>query len=155
MSPACGWSGPQCTPRNFLVLGFQYKVRCRPFPGTSRGTAEEIRAGAPPGKDAPDRVRTVCIQNRKKRGEGKPETFDFLGLTHISGKSQKGKFVLKRKTIIKRMRGKLQAIKQELRRRMHDPVKQTGEWLQMVVQGYLTTTRYLETFNGCTFFAKE
>ena len=51
--------------------------------------------------------------NRKRRGEGKPETFDFLGFTHISGK-----------------------IKQQLRVRMHDPVPQTGAWLRSVVQGY-------------------
>jgi RNA-directed DNA polymerase len=57
-------------------------------------------------------------------------------LPHICGKSQNGKFVLKRKTIAKRMRAKLQEIKQELRERMHDPVKQTGEWLHSVVQGY-------------------
>ena len=68
--------------------------------------------------------------------KGRPETFDFLGFTHISGKNRNGYFTVKRKTIRKRMRGKLQQIKQQLRKRMHDPVAQTGEWLKSVVQGY-------------------
>jgi hypothetical protein len=55
---------------------------------------------------------------------------------HISGKDRNGKYALKRKTIAKRWRAKLQEIKQELRRRMHDPVLQTGKWLRSVVQGY-------------------
>ena len=70
------------------------------------------------------------------RGEGKPETFDFLGFTHISGKNRKGYFTVKRQTIGKRLRAKLQELKQQLRRRRHDPVAQTGEWLRSVVQGY-------------------
>ena len=74
--------------------------------------------------------------NRERRGEGKPETFDFLGFTHICGKTRKGSFTVKRQTIGKRMRAKLQEIKQQLRRRMHDPVLQTGKWLRSVVQGY-------------------
>lgn len=75
--------------------------------------------------------------NRKRRGEGKPETFDFLGFTHISGKTRKtGRFIVKRKTIGKRMRAKLQEIRQKLRRRMHETVADTGDWLRSVVQGY-------------------
>ena len=55
---------------------------------------------------------------------------------HMSGKNRHGAFTVRRKTIRKRMRAKLQEIKQQLRRRMHDPMAQTGEWLQSVVQGY-------------------
>ena len=75
-------------------------------------------------------------ENRKRRGEGKPETFDFLGFTHISGKNRLGRFAVKRLTIRKRMRSKLREIKQQLRQCMHDPVRQTGEWLKSVVHGY-------------------
>jgi RNA-directed DNA polymerase len=74
--------------------------------------------------------------NRNKRGEGEPETFDFLGFTHISGKDRNGSYAVKRKTISKRMRAKLLEIKQQLRRRMHEPVAQTGQWLRSVAQGY-------------------
>ena len=75
-------------------------------------------------------------QDRKRRGEGKPETFDFLGFTHISGKDPNGNFAVKRHTIGKRLRGKLAEIKQQLRERMHEPVAATGKWLKSVVQGY-------------------
>jgi hypothetical protein len=76
-------------------------------------------------------------RNRKQRGERKPETFDFLGFTHICGKTRnRGYFMVLRKTSSKRMRAKLQQIKRLLLARRHDPVSQTGEWLQSVVQGY-------------------
>jgi RNA-directed DNA polymerase len=89
----------------------------------------------------PDKTRKIefgrfAERDRKKRGEGKPETFDFLGLTHMSGRNRKGYFVVKRRTVGKRMRAKLAEIKQQLRARMHDPVGQTGKWLKSVVQGY-------------------
>jgi hypothetical protein len=63
-------------------------------------------------------------------------SFDFLGFTHISGKNRLGRFTVRRKTIHKRMQAKLREIKQQLRERMHDPVRQTGQWLKSVVQGY-------------------
>jgi RNA-directed DNA polymerase len=75
-------------------------------------------------------------QNRKRRGEGKPETFDFLGFKHISGKNRLGRFTVRRKTIRKRMGAKLRELKQQLRERMHDPVRQTGQWLKSKVQGH-------------------
>jgi len=74
--------------------------------------------------------------NRKQRGEGKPETFTFLGFTHYCGTNSQGHFVVWRRTAAKRMRAKLQAIKQELRRKMHEPVGAVGEWLKRVVAGY-------------------
>ena len=89
----------------------------------------------------PDKTRRIefgrfAEENRERRGEGKPETFDFLGFQHISGKNRLGRFTVRRKTIRKRMRAKLRKLKQELRVRMHDPVTQTGGWLKSVVQGY-------------------
>jgi len=89
----------------------------------------------------PDKTRRIefgrfADKNRRRRGKGKPETFDFLGFTHISGKNSLGRFMVRRTTIRKRMRAKLRQIKPELRKRMHDPVGQTGQWLRSVVQGY-------------------
>lgn len=75
-------------------------------------------------------------ERRAKRGEGKPETFDFLGFTHICGTTQKGKFEVKRKTIGKRLRRKLMEIYRQLKRRMHDPVPWVGQWLKQVITGY-------------------
>ena len=117
-------------------LGLSVSDGRRPLPGKPRGAVEEVRTGVHPDKTRRIEFGRFAEPNRKKRGEGKPETFDFLGLTHISGKDRNGNFSLKRKTIAKRMRAKLQEIKQELRRRMHDPVEQTGKWLKSVMQGY-------------------
>lgn len=90
----------------------------------------------------PDKTRLIefgrhAERNRKQRGEKKPETFDFLGFTHLCGKTRKwGRFMVLRKTSSKRMRAKLRQVKQLLLARKHDPVPQTGEWLRSVVQGY-------------------
>jgi hypothetical protein len=73
---------------------------------------------------------------RGRRGESKPETFDFLGFTHICGKSRNGKFVVLRHTKRKKMRAKLKELKLELRRRMHDPVYKVGAWLRSVLLGH-------------------
>ena len=75
-------------------------------------------------------------QSRKNRGEGSPETFDFLGFTHYCGKTLKGTFVVKRQTARKKMRAKLQELRQELRKRMHDPVHEVGNWLGRVLEGH-------------------
>lgn len=74
--------------------------------------------------------------NRSRRGQGKPETFDFLGFTHCCGKTQKGKFMVLRLTSAKRLRAKLHAVKDELRRRMHRPIAEQGQYLRAVVSGH-------------------
>ena len=79
-----------------------------------------------------------AIDNRKKRGEGKPETFNFLGFTHICVKKRSnGRFTVLRQTIRKRLQAKLNAVKAELQRRMHEPIPEQGKWLQAVVRGHL------------------
>src|SRR6266542_3573783 len=75
-------------------------------------------------------------KDRKARGLGRPETFDFLGFTFICGKIRAGKFQLKRKTRRDRMRAKLRMIKQEMWRRMHQSIPRQGKWLRHVVRGY-------------------
>jgi RNA-directed DNA polymerase len=78
-----------------------------------------------------------AAQDREKRGEGKPETFMFLGFTHYCGKrGSNGTFIVWRKTVKKRMVAKLHALKAALRLRMHEPVADVGAWLQKVVTGY-------------------
>jgi len=119
-----------------IVLGFQSQTdadRCREH------LSERLKKF---GLELhPDKTRRIefgryAELSRNKRGEGKPETFGFLGFSHICGKTKNGKFALKRKTIAKRMVAKLKDIKLKLRQRMHDPVALTGEWLKSVVQGY-------------------
>jgi len=78
-----------------------------------------------------------AMSNQRERGLGKPSTFDFLGFTHICGRSKSGRFVLYRHSSKKRMRAKLHSIRDELRRRMHQSPRQQGEWLGSVVRGCL------------------
>ena len=81
----------------------------------------------------------VCgINNRKKRGEGKPETFNFLGFTHICIKKRSNEmYTVLRQTIRKRLQAKLNAVKAEFRLRMHEPIPEQGKWLQAVVRGHV------------------
>jgi group II intron reverse transcriptase/maturase len=90
----------------------------------------------------PDKTRLIefgrhAARNRASRGLGKPETFDFLGFTHICAKSRTGRFWLRRITISKRMRAKLREVNDQLKRRRHQPVSEQGRWLESVVRGHL------------------
>jgi RNA-directed DNA polymerase len=89
----------------------------------------------------PDKTRLIefgrhAAHHRGRRGLGKPETFDFLGFTHICGKSKTGRFWVKRVTIAKRMRAKLAEVKDQLKRRRHRPIPEQGQWLASVVRGH-------------------
>ena len=92
---------------------------------------------------------------REKRGESRLETFNFVGFTMICGKSRRGKFLLWRKSRRDRLQAKLLAVKEEMRRRMHQPIPRQGEWLRGVVSGWFnyhavpTNTRSLQTFRDC------
>jgi group II intron reverse transcriptase/maturase len=119
-----------------IILGFQYQTDADRFLEKLRERLGKFGLELHPEKTRRIEFGRFAEENRKRRGEGKPETFDFLGFKHISGKNRHGWFTVRRTTIRKRMRTKLRQIKQELRSRMHDPVPQTGEWLKSVVQGY-------------------
>ena len=118
------------------VLGFQYQTDADRFLSDFRERLGKFGLELHPDKTRRIEFGRRAERDRKRRGEGKPETFDFLGFTHISGKDRNGNFAVKRHTIGKRLRGKLADIKQQLRRRMHEPVAETGKWLKSVVQGY-------------------
>ena len=118
------------------VLGFQHRAEADRFLEDLRERLGKFGLELHPDKTRRIEFGRFAEPDRKRRGEGKPETFDFLGFTHISAKTRYGYFTVKRKTVGKRMRAKLEQIKQQLRARMHDPVAQTGEWLKSVVQGY-------------------
>ncbi|MDF5890248.1 hypothetical protein P4A93_01175 [Pseudomonas syringae pv. syringae] len=77
-----------------------------------------------------------AARNRRKRGLGKPETFDFLGFTHCCSTNRSGGFQILRLTVKKRMRATLLAIRDELKRRRHEPVRVVGQWLNRVVSVY-------------------
>jgi len=90
----------------------------------------------------PDKTRLIefgrfAAENRAKRGRGKPETFKFLGFTHICSTTRKGKFQVKRRSARKRMSEKLKEIKQVLKLNRHRPIAQQGQWLSAVWRGWM------------------
>jgi len=89
----------------------------------------------------PDKTRLIefgrfAASNRRRRGEGQPETFNFLGFTHYCGNTKAGAPIIWRKTIAKRMAAKVKEVKAELMKRRHDPIPALGAWLKAVVTGY-------------------
>ena len=118
------------------IVGFQYQTDADHFLENLRERLGKFGLELHPDKTRRIEFGRFAEQNRERRGEGRPETFDFLGFKHISGKNGLGRFMVRRTTIRKRMRAKLRQIKQQLRERMHDPVPQTGEWLHSIVQGH-------------------
>jgi RNA-directed DNA polymerase len=118
------------------VAGFQFRDDAERF---QRAVAE--RLGQFGLKLHPEKTRLIefgrfAHENRRRRGQSKPQTFDFLGFTHCCGKTRTGKFMVLRLTSAKRLRVKLQAVKIELRRRMHRPIQEQGEFLRAVVPGH-------------------
>jgi group II intron reverse transcriptase/maturase len=119
-----------------IIVGFEHEADARRFLGMMRERLGEFSLSLQPEKTRLIEFGRHAAESRKRRGQGKPETFNFLGFTFICGKSRRGKFQLKRKTRRDRMRAKLQVIKQELRRRMHQPIPVQGKWLAQVITGH-------------------
>ena len=119
-----------------FIVGFEHEHEARHFLDALRERLKEFALSLHPEKTRLIEFGREAENNRKRRGLGKPETFDFLGFTFICGRSRRGKFLIKRKTRRDRMRVKLQAIKQELRRRMHWPIPAQGKWLKQIIRGY-------------------
>ena len=119
-----------------IVAGFEHKADAQRFHADLQQRMKKFELSLHPDKTRLIEFGRFAADNRARRGLGKPETFTFLGFTHICGRSRKGAFQLKRKSRRDRMRAKLRAIKEELRRRMHEPIPQQGQWLGLVVRGY-------------------
>ena len=119
------------------VLGFQYREDAERFLTQLQERLRKFGLELHPDKTRLIEFGRFAAERRKKRGEGKPETFNFLGFTHICGRSrEKGYFTVYRQTMGKRMAAKLKDIGQKLRRRMHTPEGDTVQWLISVVRGY-------------------
>jgi RNA-directed DNA polymerase len=119
-----------------IVVGFQHEADARRFWDAMRERLREFTLSLHPDKTRLLEFGRFAAVNRERRGLGKPETFDFLGFTFICGKSRQGKFLLFRETRSDRMRAKLLEIREELRRRMHKPIPEQGDWLRQVVTGF-------------------
>lgn len=135
-----------------LIAGFEHEDDARRFLDAMRERFEAFALSLHPDKTRLIEFGRHAAANRKQRGLGKPETFNFLGFTHICGRSRRGAFQLHRKTRSDRTRAKLKEIKVELRRRMHQPIPLQGEWLKQVVTGHFgyyavpTNSRALAAF---------
>jgi RNA-directed DNA polymerase len=119
-----------------FIVGFQHETDARRFLAAMRARLEEFALSLHPEKTRLIEFGRSAAENRKRRGLGKPETFNFLGFTFICGKSRRGKFLIHRKTRRDRLRAKLRMIKEEMRRRMHQPIPVQGKWLRHVIRGY-------------------
>jgi len=119
------------------VLGFQYRADAERFLQEWRERLQKFGLELHPDKTRLIEFGRFAAHDRKLRGEGKPETFNFLGFTHICGRTWKhGKFFVLRQTQRERLLAKLKQVKATLRIRMHQPLAEVGRWLRSVVQGY-------------------
>jgi RNA-directed DNA polymerase len=119
-----------------LVVGFQHRKDAERFLKEFKERLASFALELHPEKTRLSEFGRFAQLNRKRRGEGKPETFTFLGFTHYCATSTNGYFALRRVTQPKRMRATLRKIKAVLRERMHEPVNDVGQWLKRVVEGY-------------------
>jgi len=121
-----------------IVLGFQRKADADQFRAELTERMRRFNLELHPEKTRLLEFGPFAIDNRQKRGQGKPETFNFLGFTHICVKKRSnGRFTVLRQTIRKRLQTKLNEVKAELQRRMHEPIPEVGKWLRAVVRGHI------------------
>jgi group II intron reverse transcriptase/maturase len=118
------------------IVGFQNRDDAERFLADLRGRLAQFCLELASEKTRLIEFGRYASERRQKRGLGRPETFDFLGFTHCCAKARNGGFLLKRVTIKKRLRAKLRAVKEELKRRRHQPVPEQGQWLASVVRGH-------------------
>src|SRR6202040_2446373 len=121
-----------------IVVGFNSKADADQFRAELTERMQKFKLELHPEKTRLLEFGPFAINNRQKRGEGKPETFNFLGFTHICVKKRSnGMYTVLRQTIRKRLQAKLNEVKAELQRRMHMPIPELGKWLQAVVRGHI------------------
>jgi hypothetical protein len=119
-----------------FVMGFQHEADAVRFRADLQQRLERFGLEVHPEKTRLIEFGRYAAQNRRERGKGKPDSFDFLGFTHICGKSRAGNFLLVRRTSRQRMRAKLKAIREGLHQRRHLPVPVQGKMIEAVVRGY-------------------
>jgi RNA-directed DNA polymerase len=120
-----------------FVVGFQHQSDATRFHQELAERFAKFQLKLHPEKTRVIEFGRYAAERRKQRGQGKPETFNFLGFTHICGKKRSnGMFTVLRRTMSKRKRAKLKAVKTELRQRLHEPVAEVGKWLRSVVEGH-------------------
>jgi RNA-directed DNA polymerase len=119
-----------------FVVGFEHREDAERFQGELSERMQKFELELHEEKTRMIEFGRHAAKRRRERGEGKPETFNFLGFTHIGGKTRSGRFTVIRKTMRKRMQAKLKEMKQEFRRRMHSDLREQGEWVSAVLRGH-------------------
>jgi len=119
-----------------FIVGFEHQADARRFLAELRERFAKFGLELHPDKTRLIEFGRFAARNRQARGVGKPETFAFLGFTHICATMRDGRFWVRRITISKRMRAKLREVKDQLKRRRHQPIPEQGRWLASVVRGY-------------------
>ena len=119
-----------------VVIGFEHETDAQRFWDAMRDRLQEFSLSLHPEKTRLIEFGRHAAIKRKQRGLGKPETFNFLGMTFICGKSRGGQFLLKRRTRRDRMQAKIKEVAGELRRRMHQSIPEQGNWLKQVITGF-------------------
>ena len=119
-----------------FMVGFQHQADADGFLGELRDRLKKFSLELHPDKTRLIEFGRFAAEQRRRMGRGAPETFNFLGFTHLCGTSREGRFWVQRRTMQKRMTAKLHELKGELRRRRHQAIPQQGRWLQQVVRGY-------------------
>jgi group II intron reverse transcriptase/maturase len=137
-----------------FVVGLQYRQEAQRFERELRERLQRYGLELNQEKSRLIEFGRFAEENRRQRGEGKPETFDFLGLTHLCGKDRHGKFKLKRKTVRGRMSRKLRAIKMELRKRHNQSVPTMGRWLRSVLTGHYQYYGVPDNYRSLATFRK-
>jgi group II intron reverse transcriptase/maturase len=120
-----------------FIVGFQYEWEARRLLDELRERLAAFGLELHPDKTRLIEFGAFAASNRKRSGRGKPETFDFLGFTHVCGKTRRGRFIVRRLTMRKRLRAKLREINTKLRQRWHDPIPETGRWLASIIRGHV------------------
>jgi group II intron reverse transcriptase/maturase len=119
-----------------FVAGFEHRHQAERFLAELRERFAKFGLALHADKTRIVEFGRFAEQNRRKRGDGKPDTFNFLGFTHSCGKTRKGHFTVLRQTMRQRWQAKLRALKDELRRRMHTPIEEQGAHLRSVLLGH-------------------
>jgi RNA-directed DNA polymerase len=119
-----------------FVMGFQHRSEAERCLQELRGRLQKFGLELHPDKTRLLEFGRFAGENRGQRGQGKPETFDFLGFTHYCGTTRKGAFTIKRQSVATRMQTTLREVREKLRQWLHVPVADVGRWLRSVVQGW-------------------
>ena len=120
-----------------FIVGSQHRSEAERFLAELRERFRKFSLELHPDKTRLLEFGPFAAENHRRSGRGKPETFNFLGFTHICGKKRNGRFTVLRQTRRDRLQAKLNEVKAELRRRWHDPIPAVGQWLRSVVGGHI------------------